>query len=83
MSVATLTTRPCLDNVSQISIDCPHGRTDAVLAVPDDTGAHADTVVRLLLVRHLEAEGCRCTRKLWRKTFGIPWPEIPLVARAA
>jgi len=47
-------------------VDCPHGTTEALVLPGRDTPPAA-VVVRYLLESHDQAEGCRCTRRLWRQ----------------
>ena len=82
MSAATLTIRK-VDSAEHetrhVRLSCPHGDTDGIYSnAPGGLQLSDDAVARFVLLRHLGAERCRCTRKLWREYFGAPWPEAPL-----
>jgi hypothetical protein len=68
--------RPDLaDGARYFEIDCRHARTTALVLA--DAAAPVlldDDVVRTLLVRHDDEEGCGCTRRLWRRygMEGVP-----------
>jgi hypothetical protein len=47
-------------------VDCPHGTTEG-LVLPGRAGLPAALIVRSLLRSHDAHEGCRCTRRLWRR----------------
>jgi hypothetical protein len=66
----------------RIEVECRHRRTGASLIGVAVEMADADAI-RQVLQQHHERQGCSCTRKLWRRYFGCPWPEVPLVRAAA
>lgn len=47
-------------------VDCPHGTTESVV-LPGREPVPAAAIVRALLASHDRAEGCGCTRGLWRR----------------
>jgi hypothetical protein len=70
---ATLTARDAVEygpGWRSIEIDCEHGTTTSAYKNGDDlTLADAD-IVRVMLLRHYEAERCRCTKAL-RRRYGV------------
>jgi hypothetical protein len=83
MSEATLTITPLpveVGTARQVVLDCRHGTT-RILACEHPNGVQIseDDAVRVALARHHEAEGCRCTRQLWRQYFGAVLGELVLV----
>ena len=46
------------------TLECPHGRTEGVAENAEIAGETA--ILEALLLKHDAAEGCGCTRELWR-----------------
>jgi hypothetical protein len=74
-SLTRIETRHEGERVTRLVVDCRHGTTTGYLVgpAPED---HERVTVRLLLARHFDAEGCRCTLTL-RRRYGVPlgvWP---------
>jgi len=67
MSAATFTRRPARElgpGVVQFTRDCPHGTTHADV-IPGTDGVPSAAWIRTYLVlRHEDAEGCGCARRL-------------------
>ena len=75
-ATATLTAEDAPDlgpGWRRLALDCEHGTTEG--AFKNGDGSHAPSlgdaaIVRLLLLRHFEAERCWCTRSL-RRRYGL------------
>jgi len=52
-------------------VDCPHGTTEGLVLPTAGPPVPASAIVRTLLLSHDAAEGCACTRRLWRR-YGSP-----------
>ena len=74
MSKATITAEDAPEygpSVRRIVVDCEHGTSTAHLVSPPGAPSFGDaTIVQMLLLRHFEAERCRCTRSL-RRRYGL------------
>ena len=71
------------EGVRVVVLDCEHGTTKCWFVNPPGSAILDDeSVTRVALVRHHQEEQCRCIRRLWRRMFGTPWPEVPLVRAA-
>ena len=74
MSKATLIAEDAIEHgpgVRRLVLDCPHGTSTAHLVSPPGAPPLGDaTIVQMLLLRHFEAERCRCTRSL-RRRYGL------------
>ena len=74
MTRATLTAEDASEfgaGVRRIVLDCPHATSTAHLVSPPGAPPAADAaIVQMLLLRHFEAERCRCTRSL-RRRYGL------------
>ena len=74
MSRAALTAEDAPEygpDVRRIVVDCEHATTTMHLVSPPGAPPAADAaIVQMLLLRHCEAERCRCTRSLHRR-YGL------------
>jgi hypothetical protein len=86
MSQATLRTLPLPGWAGpgrRLELDCPHATT-GISILETATTPHVEDAdaVRMIFARHHAAEGCACTRKLWREYFGAALGERVLVKGA-
>jgi len=65
-----------------VTVDCEHGTTTVTTAnAPKTVQITTDNAARIALLKHNHEQGCACIRRLWRKAFGCPWPQMITVSR--
>jgi hypothetical protein len=64
----------------RIEIDCVHATTGITqLNAADDGVVNADDLVRAALAVHFDLEGCRCTRRLWKRYWRTEPGQLPVL----